>query len=75
MAELREFTGAPARSFKALVEAGFVETESVQVFRRPERAAEAREPLPELTEGQKRAFNGILAMADGKRPGPRCSSA
>ena len=69
VAELREFTGASARSFKALVEAGFVETESVQVFRRPERAAEAREPLPELTEGQKRAFDGILAMADGKKAG------
>ncbi len=46
--ELRDFTGAPAQSLKALIKAGFVETESVQVFRRPERAGAAAAPLPEL---------------------------
>ena len=70
VAELREFTGAPRQSFKALVDAGFIETENVQVFRRPERAVSAeRSPLPELTEEQRRAYEGILALTEGRKAG------
>ena len=67
--ELRGFTGASAQSLRALVNAGLVETRKVQVFRRPERARLERAPLPELSESQRRAFEGILELAGRGRAG------
>ncbi|MEG1632524.1 MAG: primosomal protein N' [Oscillospiraceae bacterium] len=66
-AELRAFTGASLQSLKVLVDAGLVEVETEQVFRRPDHFEGELIPTPELSESQKLAFDGILAMADGKK--------
>lgn len=66
--ELLEFTGASRQSLKALEKAGFLRMEDEEVFRRPEVSVEPAE-LPTLNESQLRAFEGISALADGKKAG------
>ena len=63
--ELRDFTGASAQSLKALIKAGFVETESVQVFRRRRCRSSRR-----ASSGRLRAY--LSAQTAGR--GPRCCS-
>ncbi|NCB50974.1 MAG: primosomal protein N' [Clostridia bacterium] len=67
--ELRDFTGASAQSLKALESAGYIEVETEDVFRRPERADGECLPPPELTEDQQKAFAGLREKADGLSAG------
>lgn len=66
--ELLEFTGASRQSLNALVSAELVGEEQTEVFRRPSRWEEELQPLPELTENQRQACEGLSALADGKAP-------
>lgn len=65
--ELREFTGAPLQSVRALEKAGLLLRETEEVFRRPEHCDGPLLPPPELTEAQRAALEGISALADGKK--------
>lgn len=66
--ELLEFTGASRQSLSALVNAGFIRLADEEVFRRPEVDVEPA-ALPELNESQRAAYEGISALADGKKAG------
>ena len=61
--ELSGFTGASRTSIRRLEELGYVSTEPMEVFRRPERRIPEPMPLPELTDDQERIFAGILGLA------------
>ncbi|MDL2287799.1 primosomal protein N' [Oscillospiraceae bacterium OttesenSCG-928-F05] len=60
-AEVSYFTGASKRSLALLVKDGLLETEPVEVFRRPEVAA-IPEERPELTDAQRTALSGLEAL-------------
>ncbi len=66
--DLLEFSGAKRQSLNSLVKQGFVLLEDEEVFRRPQVAAGCAE-LPELSESQQRAFEGINALANGEKAG------
>lgn len=66
--ELREFTGASRQSVKSLAEAGLLTLQKVPVFRRPEHYSGEIKPLPELSEAQRAAFEGIRAQMEAKSP-------
>lgn len=64
MSEVRTLTGASRQSIKALVQAGFLEIYSKEIFRRPDfRQGELKE-LPELNEEQEKAFEGLCRLSD-----------
>lgn len=68
--DLKEFTGASMPSIKALRDAGYIELRQVPVYRRPELSTAAdREPIPELSAEQDRAFRGILGLCGGRAAG------
>ena len=68
--DLKEFTGAGTPTVKALVNAGYIELNEVEVYRRPELAkgGAVTEP-PELSAEQSKAFRGILELCTGKAAG------
>ena len=67
VADICYFTGAGRDAVKRLSEKGLVTLSDHEVYRRPDYGASAREkPLPELNPEQRAAFEGILALADGK---------
>jgi primosomal protein N' (replication factor Y) len=66
--ELCYFTGASARSVRSLEEAGLVERDEMEVFRRPGyRVGEKRE-LPVLNAEQKSALEGLIRQAGTNGP-------
>jgi primosomal protein N' (replication factor Y) len=66
--ELCYFTGASARSVRALEAAGLLEGSEEELFRRPSYRMGERSELPVLNAGQQTAFHGICDLADGKNP-------
>ena len=68
LSELCYFTGASQSSVNALVKAGMVEITQDEVFRRSTFRSAETVPLPVLNEEQRTAFEGILALYDGKKP-------
>lgn len=60
--ELLHFTGASRQSLKALINAGLVSSELVEVFRRPQIKTDRLESLPVLNPAQRRAFDGLLPL-------------
>lgn len=68
LSELCYFTGASQSSVNALVKAGMVEITQDEVFRRSTFRSAETVPLPALNEEQRTAFEGILALYDGKKP-------
>lgn len=68
LSELCYFTGASQSSVNALVKAGMVEITQEEVFRRSTFRSTETVPLPVLNEEQRMAFEGILALYDGKKP-------
>ncbi len=69
VADLCYFTGAGRDTVRRLAEKGLVTLSYEPVYRRPDYAAgSGEEPLPELNRAQSEAFQGILALADGKTP-------
>lgn len=68
LSELCYFTGASQSSVNALVKAGMVEITQEEVFRRSTFRSTETVPLPVLNEEQRTAFEGILALYDGKKP-------
>lgn len=68
LSELCYFTGASQSSVNALVKAGMVEITQDEVFRRSTFRSAETVPLPLLNEEQRTAFEGILALYDGKKP-------
>ena len=68
--ELCYFTGASGRSVSALEEAELLRFDETEVFRRPQFQKAKPAALPALNQGQQKAFEGLLAMADaGEKPG------
>lgn len=63
--DIRYMTGAGPSVLKRLEQDGLICFEQLEVFRRPEYRTGERLPLPELTERQKAAFEGISALMDG----------
>ena len=63
--ELLRFAGAKRASLLALKKAETVELYRREVYRRPEVFVGETQPLPELNAGQRRAFEGISALAEG----------
>lgn len=62
--DLRELTGAPRQSLRALADAEAIELTRREVFRRPRFTSGERAPLPELNAGQAAAFEGLSALLD-----------
>ncbi len=70
VADLRALTGASRPSITALVEDEILAFEYKEAFRRPEyRRAETISPLPDLTEEQQLAYDGISARVSTGVPG------
>ena len=68
VADLCYFTGAGRETVKRLAEKGLVTVSRQEVYRRPDFDSTAAAPLPRLNDAQRAAFEGILALADGKAP-------
>lgn len=66
--ELCYFTGASARSVRALEAAGLLEGSEEELFRRPSYRVGERSELPVLNAEQQVAFQGIKELADGENP-------
>ncbi len=66
--ELRHFTGASSQSIQALVRAELVTLEKKEQLRRPEFRQGEHRPLPELTEPQRIALEGLAALAEKPKP-------
>ncbi len=66
VADLCYFTGAGRETVKRLEEMGLVTLSRREIYRRPAFDAGRKKPLPELNDEQRAAFEGILALADGK---------
>ena len=62
--ELLRYTGASRTSLKALVSAELVEIYPREVFRRPEVFVGETDPLPVLNGEQRKAFEGLQALAE-----------
>ncbi len=60
--DIRYLTGAGSPTIKKLEQDGLIAIEQMEVFRRPEYRQGAKQTLPELTEQQSAAFNGILSQ-------------
>ena len=68
VADLCYFTGAGRETVKALEKKGLVEISRQAVYRRPDYAAGAHRPLPELNVDQQRAFEGVLSLVNSGKP-------
>ncbi|MBR5708763.1 MAG: DEAD/DEAH box helicase, partial [Oscillospiraceae bacterium] len=64
--ELTYFTGASRQSLKGLERQGLVELVKIPAYRRPAYSEGASRAMDELTEDQRRAYEGIAALMDGK---------
>ena len=69
LTDVRYMTGASLATVKRLEKDGLVSIEQIEVFRRPEYRTGGKKPLPELTDEQQRAFDGILPLASAGKPG------
>jgi len=68
--DLRVLTGAGRPSVKALADSGEIELFRREVFRRPAyRVGEASPSLPELTEEQSAAYEGLKKLSDAGKAG------
>ena len=63
--EICYFTGCTAQTVNKLKRDGLVVTEEDEVYRSPVAVPDETEPLPELNESQRLAFEGISALARG----------
>ena len=68
VADLCYFTGAGRDTVRRLAEKGLVSLSRELTYRRPDYLTAAARPLPELNPDQQAAYEGILALADGKAP-------
>lgn len=69
LSEVCYFTGASAATVRALEKAQLVECTQEEVFRRPgSRGGGELQALPELNDGQRAAFEGILSLYSGNAP-------
>ena len=68
VADLCYFTGAGRETVKRLEEKGLLTLSREAVYRRPAYDQGSARPLPVLNQAQREAFQGILALADGKEP-------
>ena len=68
LSELCYFTGASQSTINALQKAELIEISREEIFRRPGYRSGERQPMPELNEEQRAAFDGILSLYDGKTP-------
>lgn len=68
VADLCYFSGAGRETVKRLEQKGLVTVSRRSVYRRPEYGIDNAKPLPKLNDEQRAAFDGILALADGKAP-------
>lgn len=66
--ELLHFTGASRQSLNALINAGIINTEQQEVFRRPEIWLDEPLPPPILNKTQQRALDGTLELLDSASP-------
>lgn len=62
------FTGASRQSLKALVNAGLVQTDFEEVFRRPEIWTEDIQPLPVLNTAQSAVYKGLNELLNRSSP-------
>ena len=69
VSDVRALTGASRPSIVALVEEGALALSCKEVFRRPAYRKSEAARLPELTQEQRSAFNGILAQAESGKSG------
>ena len=68
--EIRLLTGAGSQSIKALVEAGLLDYDYKESFRRPEyKTGRECKSLPQLTEEQSLAFDGLAKLAYAQKAG------
>lgn len=63
--DIRYLTGAGSAVIKRLEQDGLIEIDQIEVFRRPEYREGEKLSLPDLSEQQKNAFDGLLALANG----------
>ena len=66
VADLCYFTGAGRETVKRLEQMGLLTLSRREIYRRPEFDPGRKKPLPELNAEQRAAFEGLLALADGK---------
>lgn len=66
--ELLHFTGAARQSLNALINAGLVKTELVEVFRRPKVWSDELKPLPKLNRAQQEVYSGLSEMLSSGKP-------
>ncbi len=62
--DIRYLTGAGNAVIKRLEQDGLIEIDSIEVFRRPEYREGKKLSLPELTQQQKKAFDGLLKLSN-----------
>ena len=67
--ELMRFTGASRQTLKKLCEEELVELYDREVYRRPDIHAVELSPLPELNDEQRRAYEGLSALAVSGKAG------
>lgn len=60
--DIRYLTGAGTAAIKRLEQDGLIAIEQMEVFRRPEFRHGIKQALPELTEQQKSAYDGIISL-------------
>ncbi len=60
--DIRYLTGVGSAVVKRLEQDGLIAIEQMEVFRRPEYREGLKQELPELTEQQKTAYEGILSL-------------
>ena len=63
VAEIKYFTGCTIQPVKTLEKAGFLVIEAEEVYRHKVSFDGELRPLPELTEAQQAAFDGILSLS------------
>jgi len=63
--DIRYLTGAGNAVIKRLEQDGLIVIDQIEVFRRPEYREGEKLSLPELSEQQKEAFDGILSLVNG----------
>lgn len=66
--ELLHFTGASRQSLKALINAGLVNSEHQETFRRPEKWSGEIQPMPSLNIEQQAAFEGLGELLCSEQP-------
>jgi len=63
--DIRYLTGAGNAVIKRLEQDGLIVIDQIEVFRRPDYREGEKLSLPELSEQQKEAFDGILSLVNG----------